>query len=153
VKALVYQGPGRRGWDTVPDPTIVDPTDIVAPGDRGSRALRDLLGGKGAGIAEMTCVPGPERVPAGFTITAAACVRCVRDRAAPAGLVDEVDQALARFEGRVGRRLSDPENPLLVSVPSGARESSGALGADVFGAHSAHEGSSPATPSKEQEDD
>jgi pyruvate,orthophosphate dikinase len=89
----------------------------------GSRELRDLLGGKGAGIAEMTRVLGPERVPAGFTITTAACVQYMRDRTAPTGLVDEVDQALVRLEERVGRRLGDPEDPLLVSVRSGARQS------------------------------
>jgi pyruvate,orthophosphate dikinase len=89
----------------------------------GSRELRDLLGGKGAGIAEMTRVLGSERVPAGFTITTAACVEYMQGRTAPAGLVDEVDHALARLEERVGRRLGDPEDPLLVSVRSGARES------------------------------
>ena len=90
----------------------------------GSRELRELLGGKGAGIAEMTRVLGPERVPAGFTITTAACVEYMRaGRTAPAGLAEQVDEALARLEERVGKRLGDPEDPLLVSVRSGARES------------------------------
>ena len=90
----------------------------------GSRELRELLGGKGAGIAEMTRVLGPDLVPAGFTITTAACVKYMRDgRAAPAGLAEQVDDALARLEEHVGKRLGDPRDPLLVSVRSGARES------------------------------
>jgi len=90
----------------------------------GSRELRELLGGKGAGIAEMTRVLGPDRVPAGFTITTATCVEYMRaGRVSPAGLADQVDDALARLEERAGKRLGDPENPLLVSVRSGARES------------------------------
>jgi pyruvate,orthophosphate dikinase len=90
----------------------------------GSRDLRELLGGKGAGIAEMTRVLGPHRVPAGFTITTAACVEYMHaGRIAPAALAEQVDQALARLEGRAGKRLGDPDNPLLVSVRSGARES------------------------------
>jgi pyruvate,orthophosphate dikinase len=90
----------------------------------GSPYLGDLLGGKGAGIAEMTRVLGPERVPAGFTITTAACTAYMTAaHVAPAGLAEQIDQALARLEERVGRRLGDPENPLLVSVRSGARKS------------------------------
>ena len=65
----------------------------------GSRDMRELLGGKGAGIAEMTRVLGPDLVPAGFTITTEACVEYMRaDRAAPDGLADAVDEALARLE-------------------------------------------------------
>jgi pyruvate,orthophosphate dikinase len=90
----------------------------------GSREMRELLGGKGAGIAEMTRVLGPDRVPPGFTITTAACVEYMRaGRTAPSGLSGQVDEALARLEARAGKRLGDPENPLLVSVRSGARES------------------------------
>ena len=90
----------------------------------GSRDLRELLGGKGAGIAEMSRVLGPDMVPAGFTITTAACVEYMRaGRIAPAALAEEVDEALARLEALVGKRLGDPEDPLLVSVRSGARES------------------------------
>jgi pyruvate,orthophosphate dikinase len=90
----------------------------------GSRELRELLGGKGAGIAEMTRVLGPERVPGGFTITTAACVEYMHAGCiAPAGLAEQVDQALARLEEQIGKRLGDTENPLLVSVRSGARES------------------------------
>ncbi len=90
----------------------------------GSRELRDLLGGKGAGVAEMTRVLGPERVPGGFTITTEACVAYMRaNREFPEGLEEEVRLALARLELLAGRRLGDPDAPLLVSVRSGARES------------------------------
>ena len=90
----------------------------------GSRELGELLGGKGAGIAEMARVLGPQRVPAGFTITTAACVEYMHaGRIEPAGLAEQTDQALARLEEQVGKPLGDPEDPLLVSVRSGARES------------------------------
>jgi pyruvate, orthophosphate dikinase len=89
----------------------------------GSRELRDLLGGKGANVAEMTRVLGPERVPGGFTITTEACVAYMREQELPPGLLEEVAHALARLEDRAGRRLGDRADPLLVSVRSGARES------------------------------
>ena len=90
----------------------------------GSRDMRELLGGKGAGIAEMTRVLGPDLVPAGFTITTEACVEYMRaGRAAPPTLADAVDEAVGRLEERAGKRLGDPEDPLLVSVRSGAQDS------------------------------
>ncbi|HEV2061258.1 MAG TPA: pyruvate, phosphate dikinase [Solirubrobacteraceae bacterium] len=89
----------------------------------GSRDMRDLLGGKGANVAEMTRVLGAERVPAGFTITTEACVAYMRDGAEPEGMAEQVADALARLEERAGRRLGDDADPLLVSVRSGARES------------------------------
>ena len=90
----------------------------------GSREMRELLGGKGANVAEMTRVLGVERVPAGFTITTEACVEYMRaGRREPPGMAEQVDQALARLEQKVGRRLGDPSDPLLVSVRSGARAS------------------------------
>ncbi len=90
----------------------------------GSREMRDLLGGKGAGIAEMTRVLGPELVPAGFTITTEACVAYMRSEGEwPKGLDAQVDEALARLEELAGKRLGDPSDPLLVSVRSGARVS------------------------------
>src|SRR5436309_8044825 len=86
--------------------------------------MRDLLGGKGANVAEMTRILGPERVPAGFTITTEACVEYMRrDRPPPDDLAGQVDAALARLEEHAGKRLGDPGDPLLVSVRSGARES------------------------------
>ena len=90
----------------------------------GSRDMRELLGGKGAGIAEMTRVLGRDLVPAGFTITTEACVEYMRaDRTSPEGLAAAIDGALARLEGRAGKALGDPHDPLLVSVRSGARDS------------------------------
>src|SRR5205809_4464334 len=90
----------------------------------GSRDMRELLGGKGANVAEMTRVLGADRVPAGFTITTEACVEYMRrDRTAPDELAAQVDEALRRLEERAGKRLGDAEDPLLVSVRSGARES------------------------------
>src|SRR3954449_9017259 len=86
--------------------------------------MRELLGGKGSGVAEMTRVLGADRVPAGFTITTEACVAYMKaDRTEPEGLDEQVDAALGRLEEHAGRRLGDPSDPLLVSVRSGARES------------------------------
>jgi pyruvate, orthophosphate dikinase len=96
----------------------------IVPFDQGSRDMRELLGGKGANVAEMTRVLGPERVPTGFTITTEACVRYMHDgRQEPEGLAEEVADALRALEERAGKRLGDAEDPLLVSVRSGARES------------------------------
>jgi len=90
----------------------------------GSRELRELLGGKGAGVAEMTRVLGPARVPGGFTVTTEACVAYMRaEGRLPEGLEEQVSGALARLEDATGKRLGDAEDPLLVSVRSGARES------------------------------
>jgi pyruvate,orthophosphate dikinase len=99
-------------------------TRYVYDFSEGSRDMRDLLGGKGAGVAEMTRVLGAERVPAGFTITTEACVAFMEaGHTEPAGLDDEVAAALARLEELAGKRLGDADDPLLVSVRSGARES------------------------------
>jgi len=90
----------------------------------GSREMRDLLGGKGANVAEMTRILGPERVPGGFTITTEACVAYMAaGREQPPGLEEAVAVALERLERSAGKRLGDPDDPLLVSVRSGARES------------------------------
>src|SRR3712207_2570588 len=90
----------------------------------GSKEMRDLLGGKGANVAEMTRILGADRVPAGFTITTEACVAYMHaDRELPEGLADQVADALGRLEEQAGKRLGDPDDPLLVSVRSGARES------------------------------
>ena len=88
----------------------------------GSRDLRDLLGGKGANVADMTRLGLP--VPPGFTITTAACMAFLgADRVLPAGLTDEIDTHLAALEASAGKRLGDPSDPLLVSVRSGGRDS------------------------------
>jgi pyruvate,orthophosphate dikinase len=90
----------------------------------GSRELRDLLGGKGANVAEMTRLLGAARVPGGFTITTEACVAYLqRGGVVPEGLTEEVAAAVERLEAQAGRRLGDAGDPLLVSVRSGARES------------------------------
>ena len=86
----------------------------------GSASDRSLLGGKGANLAEMTRLGLP--VPPGFTVTTEACRQYLDDDLAiPDGLWDEVTDALAWVEGRVGRRFGDAEEPLLVSVRSGAK--------------------------------
>src|SRR5688500_7377536 len=90
----------------------------------GSRDMRELLGGKGANVAEMTRVLGEDRVPAGFTITTEACVAYMRDgQQEPDGMAEQVVDALERLQETAGKRLGDDEDPLLVSVRSGARES------------------------------
>jgi pyruvate,orthophosphate dikinase len=90
----------------------------------GSKDMRELLGGKGANVAEMTRVLGADRVPAGFTITTEACVAYMNaGQQEPEGMADEVAAALERLQEHTGKRLGDDEDPLLVSVRSGARES------------------------------
>jgi pyruvate, orthophosphate dikinase len=92
--------------------------------EEGGRDMRELLGGKGANVAEMTRILGPDRVPGGFTITTEACVAYMNaDRHEPEGLDDQVSEALSRLEDHVGKRLGDSDDPLLVSVRSGARDS------------------------------
>src|ERR687887_2599884 len=103
--------------------TAVD-TRFVYDFAEGSREMRDLLGGKGANVAEMTHVLGADRVPAGFTITTEACVAYMAgDRTEPEGLEEQVAEALRHLEEQAGQRLGDDEDPLLVSVRPGARES------------------------------
>jgi pyruvate,orthophosphate dikinase len=80
---------------------------------------RDLLGGKGVGLAEMTGIGIP--VPAGFTVTTAACVAYMRNnRQVPDGLEQEIAEHLERLEEVAGKRFGDPDDPLLLSVRSGA---------------------------------
>ena len=87
--------------------------------EEGNKDMKYLLGGKGANLAEMTNMDLP--VPHGFTVTTEAC-NAYRSagRRFPEGLLEEVDQHLARLEEGMGRRLGDPADPLLVSVRSGA---------------------------------
>src|SRR3982750_1108642 len=99
-------------------------TKWVFPFKEGSKDMRELLGGKGANVAEMTRILGPERVPAGFTITTEACVAYMNaGRTEPDGLPSEGDQGLGRLEDMAGKKRGDASDPLLVSVRSGARES------------------------------
>src|SRR5437867_2348851 len=84
--------------------------------------MKDLLGGKGAGLAEMTNLGVP--VPAGFTISTEACVAYFKNkRKYPPGLWEEVLRYMKRLETSMGAKFGDPANPLLVSVRSGARAS------------------------------
>jgi len=88
----------------------------------GNARMKDLLGGKGANLHEMTNLGIP--VPGGFTITTAACVEYYkRDRQYPEGMWEEVEENLAKLERAMGARFGDPKDPLLVSVRSGARVS------------------------------
>src|SRR5436190_7644760 len=99
-------------------------TQWVYDFSEGSMDMRELLGGKGANVAEMTRVLGEERVPAGFTITTEACVAYMNaGQEEPEGMAEQVEEALQRLQERAGKRLGDDEDPLLVSVRSGARES------------------------------
>src|ERR1700721_2468652 len=81
--------------------------------------MKDLLGGKGANLAEMTSVLGLP-VPHGFTISTDAC-RAYMDGGWPEGLDAELQKARVRLERKMGKRLGDPVDPLLVSVRSGAK--------------------------------
>ncbi|MDR2428976.1 MAG: pyruvate, phosphate dikinase, partial [Candidatus Margulisbacteria bacterium] len=88
----------------------------------GHGALKDILGGKGAGLAEMT--NSGVAVPAGFTITTEMCAQFYQNgRQFPAGLEKDVDANIAKLEKAMGRKLGDEKDPLLVSVRSGAKES------------------------------
>lgn len=87
----------------------------------GDPKRKDLLGGKGAGLAEMTSLGLP--VPPGFTISTEACLAYTRDGKMPDGLAKDVDAALGRLEAALGMKFGDPKAPLLVSVRSGARAS------------------------------
>jgi pyruvate,orthophosphate dikinase len=104
--------------------TTATGTKYVYEFSEGSREMRDLLGGKGANVAEMTRILGADRVPAGFTITTEACVAYMNaGQEEPEGLEQQVAEALSRLEEHAGKRLGDPDDPLLVSVRSGARAS------------------------------
>src|SRR5450432_3096991 len=85
----------------------------------GNKDLKDLLGGKGANLAEMTNLGLP--VPPGFIISTEACRAYLKDGDVPASLEDEVTEHLTQLESAMGRKLGDPSDPLLVSVRSGAK--------------------------------
>jgi pyruvate,orthophosphate dikinase len=90
--------------------------------EKGDGSQKDLLGGKGAGLAEMTRAGMP--VPPGFTITTEACLRYYElGGKMPPGLTDAVHDAMHELERRADKGFGDPKNPLLVSVRSGARVS------------------------------
>ncbi len=96
-------------------------TEYVRDFAQGDRSQADLLGGKGANLAEM-CRLGLS-VPPGFTVTTEACRAYLNDGAVPAGLDDEISRHLDRLESLMQRRLGDRTDPLLVSVRSGSKYS------------------------------
>ena len=85
----------------------------------GNKDLKDLLGGKGANLAEMTNLGLP--VPPGFTVTTQACRHYLKNGDMPAGMDAEIEAGLEDLERKMGRRLGQPDDPLLVSVRSGAK--------------------------------
>ena len=97
----------------------VDGVKFVYDFTEGNKDLKDLLGGKGANLAEMTNLGLP--VPPGFTITTEACKTYLDSGEEPAALRDEVSAHLAALEARMGKKLGQADNPLLVSVRSGAK--------------------------------
>ncbi len=94
-------------------------TKYVYRFQEGDKDQKDLLGGKGANLAEMTNIGLP--VPPGFTITTDACRYYMDNGVVPAELPDQVTTALSATEQAIGRTFGDPANPLLVSVRSGAK--------------------------------
>ncbi|MDT3398317.1 pyruvate, phosphate dikinase [Streptomyces sp. B1866] len=100
-------------------PHTQDQRKFVYDFTEGNKDLKDLLGGKGANLAEMTNLGLP--VPPGFTITTDACKVYLDSGDEPAALRDEVSEHLAALEERMGKKLGQPDDPLLVSVRSGAK--------------------------------
>jgi pyruvate, orthophosphate dikinase len=94
-------------------------TKYVYDFHEGNKEMKDLLGGKGANLAEMTNIG--LAVPPGFTITTEACIAYLASGDFPAGLLDEVEQHLQTLESAMGKRLGESDDPLLVSVRSGAK--------------------------------
>ncbi len=92
---------------------------LVYDFSEGGKDMKDLLGGKGANLAEMTGLGLP--VPPGFIITTEACRAYLDSGDVPPALEAEVDEHLAALEQKMGKRLGDPDDPLLVSVRSGAK--------------------------------
>ncbi len=87
----------------------------------GNANMRELLGGKGANLAEMTNIGLP--VPQGFTITTEACTQYYEDGGISEEIQKEINEYIVKMEGITGKKFGDKENPLLVSVRSGARAS------------------------------
>src|SRR5690242_10565330 len=99
VKRVYYFGPGKT---------------------EGRADMKDLLGGKGANLADMTTAGLP--VPAGFTITTETCGEYnAADQKLPRGLMDEVRANIAKVEKASGKKFGDPRNPLLLACRSGAK--------------------------------
>jgi pyruvate,orthophosphate dikinase len=115
----------------VPVTLLANPTAVVSASEHsavtkyvydfteGNRDLKDLLGGKGANLSEMTNLGLP--VPPGFVITTEACRTYLASGSAPAELSNEITEHLTALEAQMGRKLGDADDPLLVSVRSGAK--------------------------------
>src|SRR3954464_14518790 len=122
---LTFAHQSRRPWAAPPRPeggqTTVTKTvtKYVYDFAEGNKDLKDLLGGKGANLAEMTNLGLP--VPPGFTITTEACREYLERGTEPGDLRVQVTMALRHLEDNAGRRLGGRHNPLLVSVRSGAK--------------------------------
>ena len=93
--------------------------DFIYPFTFGDRTQSDLLGGKGANLAEMVRIGLP--VPPGFTITTHACREYLSTNTVPEGLTEQIEKALVDLEKSLGKKFGDAANPLLVSVRSGAK--------------------------------
>src|SRR3989454_5145682 len=100
-------------------PAVPRRTKYVYDFEQGNRDMKDLLGGKGANLGEMTNLGLP--VPPGFTITTQACNEYLRQGGLPEGVMDEVGRHMKALEKKMWRRFGDAANPLLVSVRSGAK--------------------------------
>src|ERR671925_543033 len=94
-------------------------TKYVYDFSEGNKEMKDLLGGKGANLAEMTNM-GLD-VPPGYTVSTEACIEYLKTGGFPSGLWEEVLEHHDRLEKAMGKRLGDPDDPLLVSVRSGAK--------------------------------
>ncbi|MFD5395579.1 pyruvate, phosphate dikinase [Streptomyces sp. NPDC127097] len=121
---LAVRAARRRGVSAVPetqDPHVTQPSSakFVYDFTEGNKDLKDLLGGKGANLAEMTNLGLP--VPPGFTITTEACKVYLDSGTEPAALRAEVSQHLDALEQKMGKKLGQADDPLLVSVRSGAK--------------------------------
>ncbi|MFF4286447.1 pyruvate, phosphate dikinase [Streptomyces sp. NPDC001633] len=121
---LAVRAARRRGVSAVPetqDPHVTQPSSakFVYDFTEGNKDLKDLLGGKGANLAEMTNLGLP--VPPGFTITTEACKVYLESGTEPTALRAEVSQHLDALEQKMGKKLGQADDPLLVSVRSGAK--------------------------------
>ena len=94
-------------------------TKYVYDFSEGNKDMKDLLGGKGANLAEMTNMGLP--VPPGFTITTEACLTFLKQGGPPPEMLEEAGEHLVHLQEAMGRNLGDPDDPLLVSVRSGAK--------------------------------
>ena len=91
----------------------------------GNANMRELLGGKGANLAEMTSIFGKDRVPQGFTITTEACTQYYEDgREINEEIQAQINEYIVKMEEITGKKFGDKENPLLVSVPSSTQVAS-----------------------------